>query len=79
MLVVTYHSDSRRPRNFDILVDGQPLAQERFEPASDNRFIDREYALPADALRGKEKITVRFQSVEGSEIAAVFGLRVVRK
>ena len=79
VLVVTYHSDSRRPRNFDILVDGRPLAQERFPPASDNRFIDREYALPADALRGKEKITVRFQSVEGSEIAAVFGLRVVRK
>ena len=30
VLVVTYHSDSRRPRNFDILVDGRPLAQERF-------------------------------------------------
>src|SRR5262249_5136790 len=31
VLVVTYHADSRRPRTFDILTDGQPLAQERLE------------------------------------------------
>jgi DUF1680 family protein len=80
VLVVTYHSDSRRPRTFDILVDGQPLAQERFEPASDNRFFDREYEIPIAAVpQGKPKVTVRFQATNGSDIAAVFGLRVVRR
>ena len=79
VLVVTYHSDSRRPRTFDILVDGQPLAQERFEIASDNRFLDREYPLPAAALTGKQKVTIRFQATGGNDIAAVFGLRVVRR
>jgi DUF1680 family protein len=79
VLVVTYHGDSRRPRTFDILVDGQPLAQERFEIASDNRFIDREYALPAAAVSGKQKVTVRFQATGNNDIAAVFGLRVVRR
>lgn len=78
-LVVTYHADSRRPRSFDILVDGQPLAQERFEIASDDRFVDREYALPATVLSGKQKVTVRFQATSGNDIAAVFGLRVVRR
>jgi DUF1680 family protein len=78
-LVVTYHADSRQPRNFDILVDGQPLAQERLAISSENRFIDREYPLPAAALQGKQKITVRFQAAENSTIAAVFGLRVVRR
>ena len=79
VLVVTYHADSRRPRTFDILVDGQPLAQERFEIASDNRFVDREYALPAALVKGKPKVTVRFQATNGNDIAAVFGLRVVRR
>jgi DUF1680 family protein len=78
-LVVTYHSDSRRPRSFDILVDGQPLAQERFEASSDSRFVDREYPLPGAAVQGKQKVTVRFQSNGNGDIAAVFGLRVVRR
>jgi uncharacterized protein len=79
VLVVTYHSDSRRPRTFDILVDGQPLAQERFEPSSASTFIDREYPIPAAAVQSKQKITVRFQATGGNDIAAVFGLRVVRR
>jgi hypothetical protein len=79
VLVVTYHSDSRRPRSFDILVDGQPLAQERFESSSDNRFLDREYPLPAAVLTGKQKVTIRFQAVGGNDIAAVFGMRVIRR
>jgi len=80
VLVVTYHSDSRRPRTFDILVDGQPLAQERLEAASDNRFFDREYEIPLSMIpQGKPKVTVRFQATGGNDIAAVFGLRVVRR
>ena len=80
VLVVTYHSDSRRPRTFDILVDGQALAHERFEPASDNRFVDREYEIPLAAVpQGKPKVTIRFQATEGNDIAAVFGIRMVRR
>ena len=80
VLVVTYHSDSRRPRTFDILVDGQVLAHERFEPASDNRFFDREYEIPLSAVpQGKPKATIRFQATDGNDIAAVFGMRVVRR
>jgi DUF1680 family protein len=78
-LVVTYHADSRRPRTFDILVDGRPLAQERLEISSDNRYFDRDYALPPDMVRGKQKVTVRFQATGGNDIAAVFGIRVVRR
>jgi DUF1680 family protein len=80
VLVITYHSDSRRPRTFDILVDGRPLAQERFEPASDSRFFDREYEIPLSAIpQGKPTVTVRFQATEGNDIAAVFGVRMVRR
>ena len=79
VLVVTYHADSRRPRSFDILVDGQPLAQERFEASSDSRFVDREYPLPVASVQGRQKVTVRFQATNGNDIAAVFGIRVVRR
>jgi hypothetical protein len=79
VLVATYHSDSRRPRTFDILVDGQPLAQERLDVNSENSFFDREYPLPAGAVQGKQKVTVRFQATGGSDIAAVFGLRMIRR
>ena len=80
VLVVTYHSESRRPRTFDILVDGQPLAQERFEAASDNGFFDREYEIPLSAIpQGKPNVTVRFQATDGNDIAAVFGVRVIRR
>ena len=80
VLVVTYHSDSRRPRTFDIVVDGQVLAHERFEPASDNRFFDREYEIPLAAIpQGTPKATIRFQATDGNDIATVFGMRMVRR
>ena len=80
VLVVTYHADSRRPRTFDILVDGQPLAHERFEASSEDRFFDREYEIPLAMIpQGKPSVTVRFQGTDGNDIAAVFGLRVVRR
>ena len=78
-LVVTYHMDSRRARTFDILVDGRPLAHEAFAVASDDRFVDREYALPAALVAGRQKVTVRFQATDGNDMSAVFGLRVVRR
>jgi DUF1680 family protein len=80
VLVVTYHADSRRPRTFDILIDGQPLAQERLEAASEDRFFDREYEIPlAQIPQGKATVTIRFQATGGNDIAAVFGLRMVRR
>ncbi len=77
-LVVTYQTDARRARTFDILVDGQRIAQPAFERTSVSRFLDVEYPIPADVVRGKQKVTVRFQATNGNDIAAVFGLRTIR-
>lgn len=51
---------------------------ERRTPEQDLRFFDVKYALPADILKGKHKITVRFQAKEGTAIPGVFGIRTVR-
>jgi hypothetical protein len=77
-LVVTYHSDQPRARAFEILVDGTRVGEQTLPPSGASRFVDVEYALPLATLDGKERITVRFQAMQGREIAAVYGIRLVR-
>jgi DUF1680 family protein len=80
-LVVTYSNDARRNCSFDILVDGEKAgeqAMERRTPEQDLRFFDVTYALPAELVKGKQKVTVRFEATRGTEIPGVFGIRVVR-
>jgi DUF1680 family protein len=77
-LVVTYHSDEWRKRTFDILVDGQRVGAQTVERGGPVQFFDVEYALPAELVKDKQKVTVRFQATNGNEIAAVFGIRMIR-
>lgn len=80
-LVVTYAGDERANRTFDVLVDGAKVASQLVERRSPERNIglfDVEYKLPAGSTKGKQKITVRFQTTGGNELAAVYGIRTVR-
>jgi hypothetical protein len=79
-LVVTYYSAEwrRGSARFEILLDGQRVAEQeivRREPAC---FFDVEYAVAASLIQAKEKVTVRFQAAEGSSVAGVFGIRMIR-
>lgn len=77
-LVVTYYSDEWRKRTFDVLVEGQRVGQQVVEKGGQPRFFEVESAIPANLVEGKKKVTVRFQATQGNEIAAVFGLRIIR-
>jgi hypothetical protein len=79
-LVVTYYSDERRrgAATFEILVDGQRVADQEVTRSSPARFFDVEYAIGANVVQGKEKVTVRFQASESSSVASVFGIRMIR-
>src|SRR5439155_8421630 len=81
-VIATYFSEERGKRTFEILADGQHIGEqsiERSPPGSaTGRFFDVEYKLPAALLTGKTKITVRFSAKGGNEIAAVYGVRVIR-
>ena len=81
-LIVTYHGEERANRTFEILVDGVRVGEQRIErhrPGSPTKsFFDVEYAVPAELIKGKQKVTVRFQATGGSETAGVFGVRMVR-
>ncbi len=79
-LIVTYYSDDRRgtPAEFGILVDGDRVADQEQRLTEPPRFFDIEYPVPDDLVRGKDKVTVRFEARQGSQIATVFGLRMIR-
>ena len=77
---MTYHSGQRGigAAAFDVLVDGECVGHQTVTRRRQDRFFDVEYAIPSDLVRGKEKVTVRFQATDGNSIAAVFGIRMIR-
>ena len=79
-LVVTYYSAERRrgTARFEILVDGERIAKQEVVRSSPACFFDVEYAIGANLVQDKEKVTVRFQATNGNQIAAVFGIRMIR-
>ena len=79
-LIATYYSDDRRgtPASFEILIDGIGVAEAEVDRSEPPRFFDVEYPIPARLVEGKESVTVRLQAKPDSQIATVFGLRMVR-
>lgn len=76
-LVVTYTSDTRRAKAFEVLVEGQRVGGQTIPESSEARFFDVQYQIPAELVRGKQKATVRFVATS-NEAGPVFGIRVIR-
>ena len=65
-------------RSFDVLIDITFLA--KFAPnANATGFWDATYAIPANLVAGKQKVTVKFQANGNGRITPVFSVRVVRQ
>ena len=77
-LVVTYNSDNRRARSFEIHAEGQRIGDQALAQSSVSRFFEVEYPLPAEMTRGKQKVTIKFQATGGNEVAPVFAVRTIR-
>jgi DUF1680 family protein len=79
-VIVTYFNEVGLPASlgdFDILVDGTKVGH--YEPnQSASGFYPAPYAVPANLVSGKSKVTVRFQALGGSRIVPVCGVRMVR-
>ena len=80
-LVVTYHSEERAKRSFEVFVDGERVGDgtiPRSPPGSaSGNFYDINYPIPTEVVKDKKKLTVRFQSANGDDTATVFGIRLV--
>jgi hypothetical protein len=77
-LQVTYWGGDEGNRIFDILVGEQKIATQRLERNKPDQFYDEIYPLPAPALQGKSRVTVKFQAHPGAWAGGVFGVRVLR-
>ncbi len=78
-LVVTYHAEARRPKVFDVQVDGRRIAEQVVDDSGEPDFFDVEYEISADVTRGKERVTVRFQATTEEGLSPVFGVRMIRR
>ncbi|MDI6850254.1 MAG: hypothetical protein QME69_10745, partial [Candidatus Saccharicenans sp.] len=79
-LHVTYYSEERmRPCRFSLCVDGEKLALEEITRTPWPQFIEKEYELPEKLIKGRERVTVRFQAETDSEIAPVVVIRLLKK
>ncbi len=73
----TYRGGDGRDRDFDVLVDGQPIATESL-PLDPDQSIVRDYAVPAVLTRGHTSVTVAFRPHEDARTAVVLSLRILR-
>jgi hypothetical protein len=77
VLVCTYVGSFGRPRTFDVQVDGEKVATQTLAAAPAELF-DFEYKLPEPLTRGKQRVTVKFQSLPDAGTASVFDVRIIQ-
>jgi hypothetical protein len=65
-------------RTFDILIDGTKIATQVVNVPRPGDFFDVEYKIPAELTRGKNKVTVKFQSYPDGIAGGLFGLVMLK-
>ena len=78
VLACTYWGDDVPPRTFDILVDDQKLATQSLDRSKPGEFFAVEYPIPAEFVRGKDKVTVTFRAHPGNTAGGVFGCAILK-
>ncbi|GGD00792.1 glycoside hydrolase family 127 protein [Aquisalinus flavus] len=63
-------------KNFDVIVDGQLIANERRKEPGKPEFVAVDYPLPQELTAGKDKVAVRFET-RGSD-APVYEVRILK-
>ena len=78
-LQVTYFGQDR-DRNFNIYVNGQLLAEEHLNGDKGDAFFTKDYMLPKKLIKKNQKeLTIKFEAMEGSRTAGVYGVRLMKK
>jgi len=76
-LLVEYWGSDSGHRVFDVLVNGQKIAEQRLANNRPGEFYIQTYSLPDELVRDLDRITVRFQARPGAIAGGIFDLRVV--
>lgn len=67
-----------RGHTFDILVNGKVIATQTLNAEKPGSFFQVEYPIPASALAGKDKATIRLQAHAGSVAGGLFDARTLK-
>ncbi|HEU4515852.1 MAG TPA: DUF6805 domain-containing protein, partial [Steroidobacteraceae bacterium] len=76
LLRATYWG-GERDRLFHVEVDGRRIATQRLHGEHPGEFVERDYVLPPELLRGKDRVRIRFQPESGHTAGPVFGCRIL--
>ena len=78
-LAVGYWGNETGGREFTILVDGQPLAEESLGGKWNRQaMVTQEYPIPAEMLKDKSYVTITFQAKPGKIAGGVYSVRLVK-
>jgi DUF1680 family protein len=79
-LMVRYWGKELADRSVNIYIDSQLLTSDLISGKWDkNEFVDVEYEIPADMLKSKEYITVKFTGKERQTSPRIFNIRLLNK
>ncbi|MEQ1646339.1 MAG: DUF6805 domain-containing protein, partial [Pyrinomonadaceae bacterium] len=67
-----------RKRLFHILIDGTRIASETLGYNKPGEWIERDYPIAPELLKGKTTVTVRFEPETGHTAGPVFGVLIFR-
>jgi uncharacterized protein len=76
-LRATYWGEEGK-RLFHILVDGTRIASETLGYKKPGEFVERDYPIPPDLLKGKTSVVIRFEPEKGNTAGPVFGCLLFR-
>ncbi len=76
-LRATYWGEERK-RVFHIMIDGVRIATENLGYNVRGEFVERDYTIPAEIVKGKSSVTVRFEPDKGHTAGPVFGVLIFK-
>ncbi|GAA4804567.1 glycoside hydrolase family 127 protein [Olivibacter ginsenosidimutans] len=71
-LILSYWGMDNRGRIFDILIDGEKIAQEDLNNYKESRFYDITYAIPRTITKGKKQVIVTLKPTDEQNMAGPF-------
>jgi hypothetical protein len=79
-LMLRYWGNEEGTRAFDIFIDDKLLVTENITGKwNKNEFVNVEYAIPAEMLKSKKHLTVKFIGKERNNAGRIFNVRLLKK
>jgi uncharacterized protein len=80
LMVRYWGNENSGNRTFDILIDGKLLVTENTKNKwRKNEFVNVEYTIPAEMIKGKSKVEVKFQPKDDAVAGGIFYVRLLKK